>query len=291
MIPANGSGKTILNYKAREYNDLIMNNFWQRSITGFIFVVAVVIGLLWHPLAYVFIFALVVVLGMYEFIKMINGLDVKVRVFWSFAIGVFLYLSSFLVFYTQLPVRWLIVIVPLVGGVFLTELYFKNKNSLLNIATTLIVPLYVALPFSFLHHLAFFNGTYSFELLLGFFLMIWINDSGAYLVGSLFGRRKLFPRVSPAKSWEGAIGGFILTIIMSVIGFELTNILTLLDWLVIGSFVSILGTYGDLIESMLKRSVNIKDSGRVLPGHGGVLDRFDAVFFSAPAVSCYLLFC
>jgi phosphatidate cytidylyltransferase len=268
-----------------------MSNFLQRTITGLFFVIAIVAGLWWHPMAYMTIFAIVVLLGMYEFIRMIEGLDAKVRVFWAMTIGMFLYLSSFFIFYADLQLRWLTVMVPLVGGVFLSELYFKNKNSLLNIATTLIVPLYVALPFSFLHHLAFFGGEYSYEILLGFFLMIWGNDSGAYLVGSLFGRRKLFPSISPAKSWEGAVGGFVFTIGISALNYYLMGRLELIDWLVIGGLVSVLGTYGDLIESMLKRSVNIKDSGRVLPGHGGVLDRFDAVFFSAPAVSCYLLFC
>jgi len=267
-----------------------MSNFLQRTITGLFFVIAIVAGLWWHPLAYMTIFAIVVLLGMYEFIQMIEGLDAKVRVFWAFTIGMFLYLSSFFIFYADFHHRWLIVTVPLVGGVFLSELYLKNKNSLLNIATTLIVPLYVALPFAFLHHLAFFGGSYGYELLLGFFLMIWGNDSGAYLVGSLLGKRKLFPSVSPAKSWEGAIGGFFFTIGISTLNYYLMGRIELIDWLVIGGFVSVLGTYGDLIESMLKRSVNIKDSGKVLPGHGGVLDRFDAVFFSAPAVSCYLLF-
>lgn len=268
-----------------------MSNFWQRIITGTIFVVAIILGLWWHPLAYMSIFAVVVLLGMYEFIRMVGSLVAKVRVFWAFSIGMFVYISSFLMFFADIHPRWLIVIVPLVGGVFLSELYFKNKNSLLNIAITLIVPLYVALPFAFLHYLAFFNDVYGYELLLGFFLMIWANDSGAYLVGSTLGRRKLFPAVSPGKSWEGAIGGFIFTIIIAVISYQFLGILDMVDWLVIGSLVSVLGTYGDLIESMLKRSVNIKDSGHFLPGHGGVLDRFDAVFFSAPAVSCYLLFC
>jgi phosphatidate cytidylyltransferase len=268
-----------------------MSNFWQRTITGLFFVVAITIGLLWHPLAYMSIFALVVLLGMYEFIRMLKGQDVEIRSFWAFLIGLFFYLGSFLFFYAEIQARWLVVIVPLVGGVFLSELYFKNKNSLLNIATTLITPMYVALPFAFLHHLAFYGGTYGHQLLLGFFLMVWANDSGAYVTGSLLGRHKLFPSVSPGKSWEGAVGGFVFSLIAGFFSYYVFGILELTDWIVISSLVAILGTYGDLIESMLKRSVNIKDSGCVLPGHGGVLDRFDGVFFSAPAVSCYLLFC
>ena len=268
-----------------------MNNFWQRTITGLIVVTAIIAGLWWHPLAYMTIFAGVVMLGMYEFIRMVEGLHSRVRIFWSFAIGLFVYFGSFLIFYAHIEPRWLVIIVPLVAGTFISELYFKSKTSLLNIAATLVVPLYVALPFAFLHHLAFWGGDYSYKLLLGFFLMIWGNDSGAYLVGSLIGRKKLFPSISPAKSWEGAIGGFFFALGIAVVNFYLIGELNLQDWMVIGGIVSIMGTFGDLIESMLKRSVNIKDSGSVLPGHGGILDRFDAVFFSAPLVSCYLLFC
>ncbi len=268
-----------------------MDNFWQRTITGLIFVIAIILGIWYHPLAYMTIFGVVVMLGMYEFIRIISGVEGKVRIYWALSIGLFLYMISFLIFYGGIHLRWLVIAVPLVGGVFLSELYSKDKKSLLNIATTLLVPFYVAIPFAFLHHLAFFKGVYSYDLLLAFFIMIWANDSGAYLIGSLFGRRKLFPRISPAKSWEGAIGGFLLTILIALLSHHFLGIVDLVDWLVIGSLVSVLGTYGDLIESMLKRSVNVKDSGSMLPGHGGMLDRFDGVFFSAPAVSCYLLFC
>lgn len=268
-----------------------MSNFLQRTITGILFVLAIVIGLLWNPLAYMTIFAIVILLGTYEFIRMLRAVDVNVRLFWAITIGLSLYLGSFGFFYADMPSQWMVIIVPLVGGAFLSELYLNNKNSLLNIATTLVTPLYVALPFAFLHHLAFFGGKYNPNMLIGFFLLVWANDSGAYITGSLWGRHKLFPSVSPAKSWEGAVGGFLITILVSIASFYYLGILSLKDWIVVGGLVGVLGTYGDLIESMLKRSVNVKDSGKVFPGHGGVLDRFDGVFFSAPAVSCYLLFC
>ena len=269
----------------------IMSNFWKRALTAIVFVLAIVGGVWLHSLAYMIIFAVVVFFGMYEFIKIVEGLNTKVRTFWSMTIGIFIYIGAFLMFYSDIHPRWFVALVPLVGGVFLSELYRNNKNSLMNIAGTLIVPMYVALPFAFLHHMAFFGGQYGAELLLGFFLLIWVNDSGAYLFGSWLGRRKLFPSISPAKSWEGAVGGFFVTLVMAWGNYHLLGVIGLADWVVIGALVSVLGTYGDLIESMLKRSVNIKDSGKLLPGHGGVLDRFDAVFFSAPAVSCYLLFC
>ncbi len=268
-----------------------MSNFWQRTITGFVFVFAIIGGVWIHPLVYFLVFFSVVALGTIEFCNIIKGLEVQVRPGWALAIGLVVYLVSFSIFYLSIPNYWLLLLVPLVIGVFIAELYIPSKTTLLNLATTLLVPFYVAVPFAFLHFMAFHDGVYGWKLIMGFFLMAWINDSGAYVTGTLFGRHKLFPRISPAKSWEGAIGGFVLTLVMAWANFELWGTVSLTHWLVMGALVSVMGTYGDLIESMLKRSVNIKDSGRLLPGHGGVLDRFDAIFFSAPVVSGYLLFC
>lgn len=268
-----------------------MSNFWQRTVTGLIFVGAIVGGVWLHPLVYLLVFLLVVIAGMHEFSRIIDSLGVQVREVWALLIGLSLYVLSFLIFYLHIPDYWLLVVVPFIIGVFITELYRKSKTPILNIAATLLVPLYVAVPFAFFHFLAFFNGEYEWRLILGFFLMAWLNDIGAYVTGIMVGRHKLFPRISPAKTWEGVVGGFILTLVMAFLNFEMWGTISLVNWVVIGAIVSVLGTYGDLVESMLKRSVNIKDSGHILPGHGGVLDRFDAVFFSAPIVSCYLVLC
>jgi phosphatidate cytidylyltransferase len=115
------------------------------------------------------------------------------------------------------------------------------------------------------------------------------SDLGAYLIGVNFGKRRLFKRISPRKSWEGAIGGFVFTLIVAYFIHYFNGGLDVIHWIVIGMIVSVMGTFGDLVESMLKRSVNVKDSGSLLPGHGGVLDRFDAVIFAAPLVCGYLI--
>ncbi len=268
-----------------------MSDFWQRSITGILFVGGIVGGVWLHPLVYSLVFLGIIAVGMYEFAFIIKGLNVKVRTLWSFGIGFLVYSITFLIFYLHIPHYWLLTVIPFVIGVFISELYLNSKTTLLNIATTLLVPLYVAVPFAFLHFLAFYGGDYNWRLLLGFFLMAWLNDTGAYITGSAFGRHKLFPRISQAKTWEGAIGGFLITLGMAWLNFELWGTVSLINWLVIGTLVSVMGIYGDLVESMLKRSVNVKDSGSILPGHGGLLDRFDAVLFSAPVVSGYLLLC
>ncbi len=268
-----------------------MKNFWQRALTGIIFVLAIVGGLWWHEYSYLLIFLTVVILGMLEFIEIVKvRKPVRAQVGWALFIGIFWYVSVFYVLRGNLSARWLVFIVPLLIGVFITELYRKKESPLLNIAVTLLVPFYVALPFSFLHFLAFHHGVYNYELVLGFFILIWANDTGAYLIGVSFGKHKFFPRISPKKTWEGFFGGISFTLLAGwLISAFFIDHLNWYYWLIIALIVSVMGTLGDLVESMLKRSVNLKDSGKILPGHGGVLDRFDAVIFAAPLMVSFLL--
>ena len=159
--------------------------------------------------------------------------------------------------------------------------------------------LYIALPFSLLNVLAFQSGTegiqYVWTLPLSVFVFLWVNDAGAYICGSLLGKNKLFPRISPGKSWEGSIGGGILVMLVAVIIWHLTEQyglneagLTHLQWAGLGLVIVIFGTWGDLVESLFKRTLGIKDSGHILPGHGGMLDRFDSSLLAIPAAVVYL---
>ena len=127
-------------------------------------------------------------------------------------------------------------------------------------------------------------------ILVGYFIFTWIYDTAAYLYGRQFGKHKLFERISPKKTWEGTIAGVIVTFLSSIGLYFLVNILPLTDWLVLATIVVVFGTHGDLVESLLKRSLNIKDSGTILPGHGGILDRFDTMLISAPFVFLYFFF-
>src|SRR5690606_19281329 len=133
---------------------------------------------------------------------------------------------------------------------------------------TLMGTMYIVIPFAMLYHLGYyansdFTDTYNFQIILGFFFMLWTNDTGAYLAGKFFGKHKLFERISPKKTWEGSIGGGILTIVIaSILSIYFTN-LSLTNWIVIGIFITIFGGLGDLVESMLKRSLGIKDSGNI----------------------------
>jgi phosphatidate cytidylyltransferase len=160
--------------------------------------------------------------------------------------------------------------------------------------------IYVALPFALVNMIAFFRGQFTPVLVLSLFVFIWVNDSFAYLTGSLFGRHRLFERVSPKKSWEGFVGGNLFALaaayLMSVLDQPLSNLLVgndgaslaLWQWFVFAQIVVVFGTFGDLVESLLKRTLGVKDSGSAIPGHGGWLDRFDSLIFAAPVVACYL---
>ncbi|MCL4155446.1 UNVERIFIED_CONTAM: hypothetical protein GTU68_014602 [Idotea baltica] len=131
-------------------------------------------------------------------------------------------------------------------------------------------------------------GSYQFELVVGILLLTWASDTGGYFAGTMFGKTKLFLRISPKKSWEGFVGGTILTLLIAVAMSYYADILPLWKWLMIGVLTVTAGTYGDLVESLFKRSINIKDSGETLPGHGGFLDRFDALLLSLPFIAAFL---
>ena len=267
-----------------------MNNFLQRALTGILFVVAVLGGIWWHEYTYLFIFAVISFLGILEIKGLVKAGGVHIQTGWAIAIGLYAYIVSFFVIADSISIYWMFLLAPIIAGVFITELYRKSDTPVINIACTFFAPLYVALPFSFLHILAFYNGEYSSSLLFAFLILIWGNDTGAYLIGSTLGRHRLFERISPKKSWEGAIGGFIITLLIAFVLSKIIANFTLINWLFIGGITSIMGVFGDLTESLIKRSVNKKDSGTLLPGHGGILDRFDAVIFAAPMVCGYLIF-
>lgn len=190
----------------------------------------------------------------------------------------------------QLETRFMLLIIPLVFSVFIAELYKKNPSPFTNIAYTFTGIIYVIIPFCFFYSLGFIqdNGEYNFHLPLSFLLMLWASDTGAYLFGMKLGKTKLFERHSPKKSWEGFFGGVFTSVLVAYI---ISLFFTELSPVVLGGMAVLIvsfGTLGDLVESMLKRSLNVKDSGNILPGHGGFLDRFDGLLIAAPIVYVYL---
>ena len=178
----------------------------------------------------------------------------------------------------------------------ISELYLKKENPVLNWAYSMLSQLYIGLPFALLNVLAFHNDpasefssiSYNPILPLSIFIFLWLNDTGAYCIGSLIGKHRLFERISPKKSWEGSIGGGVVAIGVSFILAHYFPFMSMMEWAGLALAVVIFGTWGDLTESLLKRQLHVKDSGNILPGHGGMLDRFDSSLMAIPAAVVYL---
>ena len=277
-----------------------MNNFIVRTITGVLFVAVLVCSFL-RPQAMVLLFALITGLTIWEFTGLVNEREhVTVNRLISTVAGVYFFFAV-AGFSSELTPS--AVFIPyLVSIIYLmvAELYLKNEDPIHSWAYTMMAQIYIALPFSLLNTLAFHlapQGYVAYDALLplSVFVFLWMNDTGAYLCGSLLGKHKLFPRISPGKSWEGSIGGGILVIAVAVLvwyladQYQLNQLgLSAVEWAGLGLTVVIFGTWGDLVESLFKRTLGIKDSGNILPGHGGMLDRFDSSLLAIPAAVVYL---
>lgn len=276
-----------------------MKNLIIRTITGVIFVAAIVASFL-RPEAMVLLFSIVTGMTIWEFAGLVNERPgVTINRFICTVAGVyFFYAMTYFCSDLYGGAAKSVVFIPyLVTVVYLlvSELYAKQEDPINNWAYTMLSQMYIALPFSLLNVLAFTatpNGHISFNTLLplSVFVFLWVNDTGAYCVGSLLGRHKLFPRISPGKSWEGCIGGavFVLAAAYLISEYIDMGILNTLQWLGLGLVVVVFGTWGDLVESLFKRTLGIKDSGNILPGHGGMLDRFDSSLLAIPAAVVYL---
>jgi phosphatidate cytidylyltransferase len=192
--------------------------------------------------------------------------------------------------FLQFELKYLLLIVPLLFSIFIVELYKKSKIPFANIAYTFVGFIYITTPFCFFYALGFLAAgtSYSYHLPLAFLLMLWANDTGAYLFGVKIGKHRLFERHSPKKSWEGFFGGMLTSLAVSYGIARAFPEMTALAWAGMALLIAGFGTLGDLVESMLKRSLDAKDSGSFLPGHGGFLDRFDGLLMAAPVVYVYL---
>lgn len=275
-----------------------MSNLLIRSLTGVAFVAVIVFGSL-HPLSFILLFAAVTGLTVREFSANVNRYGgASVNNFINTVAGVYLFLAF--AGYCSDLVSSRAFIPYLVSVIYLpvSELYLQKPDPLKNWAYAFASQVYVALAFALLNVLAFrydpMQNLAAFEPVypLSIFFFLWTNDSGAYVVGSLLHRRfpaRLFPRISPKKSWVGSIGGGVLCLgLAGLLSVCFPGTLTTLQWLGLGLTVCVFGTWGDLVESLFKRQLGVKDSGNILPGHGGMLDRFDSSLLAIPAAVLYL---
>jgi phosphatidate cytidylyltransferase len=233
---------------------------------------------------------LIAVLCITEYYNMAKMLELRPQYATGYFISLLLIGLSFLIAKGIIPFESSILVIPILFTVFIIQLYHKHKKPIDSIGFTFLPVIHVAIPLSLMVVIGLLQGEYNYQINVGLLLMIWANDTFAYLVGISIGRNPLFPRISPKKSWEGFIGGMLATFIASQYIASYWNILSPIDWGVLSFIISITGVWGDLVESMLKRSANIKDSGGILPGHGGVLDRFDSLLMVIPFAFAYIYF-
>ncbi|MBS6328296.1 MAG: phosphatidate cytidylyltransferase [Prevotella bivia] len=277
------------------------SNFITRAIFGILFVV-VMVGSFTRPDFMVGLFAIITGLTIWEYTGLVNSIKgVSVNRLISTIAGIYFFLA---VAGIELGmVRGFVIFVPYILCVvylLVAELYLKNENPIHSWAYTMLGQMYITLPLSLINILAFGSGDAeemaepNMLLPLSIFILLWTNDTGAYCTGSLFGKHKLFPRISPGKSWEGSIGGGVLSLIVAgLIGYWANSngevqSLNIPVWIGLGLVVVVFGTWGDLVESLFKRTIGVKDSGKILPGHGGMLDRFDSSLLAIPAAVVYI---
>jgi phosphatidate cytidylyltransferase len=268
-----------------------LNNFFQRLFTG-IGYIALMIGLiLAGKYFYGILFLIITVLTLYEFYRLFDGTSYAVAKISGLAAGGLIFIISFLFFSGLAAITIGSLVILLVLFLFIAEIYGKKENPFLSLSVMILGLFYVAVPFSLSAFLVFpqSDRQYTSGILLGLLILIWLYDTGAYVFGMLLGRHRLFERISPKKSWEGAIGGTVVTIVLGYWMDFFVPSLTRIDWLVFSLLVSVLGVYGDLFESFLKRKAGVKDSGNLMPGHGGILDRMDSILFIIPASVAYLM--
>ncbi|SFG63997.1 phosphatidate cytidylyltransferase [Pontibacter chinhatensis] len=265
-----------------------LSNLNQRLIVG-VLGAAVFIGGIWFSeWTYFLLFLGLTLLGIAEFYTLVGVQGMRANKPLGLLLGGVFFTSMFLVQKDVAPGELLFLSLPLLFLVFIYEMYRKKPQPFTNIAFTITGVVYIAVPFGLLNLLGYYGEEYSWQPILGLMLLIWASDTGAYIFGKNFGKNKLFERISPGKTWEGWVGGTLVTML---VGYGLSHVFLDLEqyqWLGVSIIVGIVGVLGDLSESMLKRSLGVKDSGTLLPGHGGILDRFDSLLMVIPFVVAFL---
>ena len=271
-----------------------MKNLIIRALTGIIFVVVLISAIYIHPIFFLILFCIITGLTLWEFgglVKHYENANLQRTV--NVLGGVYLFIATFVYADGLTDGKIFLPYLLFIMLTMIAELYYKAPNPINNWAFTLFAQVYCAGSFSMLNFIGAEPGTlgimsYTPLFIMAIFIFVWLDDTGAYLVGSLIGKHKLFERISPKKSWEGSIGGGVVAIGVSFILAHYFPFMSMIEWAGLALVVVIFGTWGDLTESLLKRQLHVKDSGNILPGHGGMLDRFDSSLMAIPAAVVYL---
>jgi len=264
-----------------------LTNLQQRLIVGFVGAVAIISGVYINQWSYFLLFFAICYFSLNEFHGLINVSGVSTNKLYGITLGLMLFTISFFVvtgYFTSSAYFYFMVVVFIL---FLLELFQNNLKPFERTAYALLAVVYTALPYTLLNYAVFKSGSYNYKIIAGIFLLLWANDTGGYFGGKFFGKHKLYERISPKKTWEGSIAGLILSLSIAYGLFLVFGEFSLPFWLGLSAIIVVAGSLGDLVESQLKRSLSIKDSGSSIPGHGGFLDRFDGLIVSLPFVVIY----
>jgi phosphatidate cytidylyltransferase len=272
-----------------------MKKFLIRTATGAAFVAVLLGAILYGKTSFGILFAAVTAMSVLEFCRLINGyknttfskaLAVAGGVYLNFAVFAACHCACLSTMALFLPY------ILIVAYAFVRQLFDTRSNPLDNYAYFVLSQVYAALPFALLNLISTAGAepgtTYSWLMPISIFIFIWCNDSGAFCVGCTMGRHKMFERVSPKKTWEGFFGGVAVAVAAGIVMSRFFTIMNIWEWTGMALTVAVSGTLGDLVESSMKREMQIKDSGNILPGHGGMLDRFDSTLLAVPCVVIYL---
>lgn len=259
-----------------------------RAITGFFFIVVMVGAMLLGASVFLGFFTLLSAWCLFEFYGIVSSEDRKPNVFLGILTTSSLFITTACYSLGWLEAKFILLFIPALLAIYIQALYQKRAFPFNDIGFTILGILYVGFPFYCFTRLGYITDNFNHFLPLGFMILLWTSDTGAYLAGRSLGRNKLFERISPKKTWEGFIGGIVLAVLVSICLAHYFGTIPQWQWIVVAVIIGVFGTLGDLVESMLKRSLNVKDSGNILPGHGGLLDRFDGLLIAGPLVYLFL---
>lgn len=271
---------------------MVADNLKERTLTGIGIAIIITISIIESRFSFIFLILAINVLSLNEFYRLFFTSTLIPRKIQGIILSV-VTLSTTIFFITgAIDWRIFLVNIPFVFALFVAELYLKADNPFHNLAITFLGIICITMPLCFFSCIPFLpvgQDIYYYPITLGYFFILWAHDTIAYIIGKYFGKHKLFVRISPGKTWEGSFAGTIASLLIGWVCSFFFTIITSVNWIMIALIIVVTGTFGDLIKSLMKRSLHIKDSGTILPGHGGMLDRFDTLLGSAPFVFCYLI--
>jgi len=263
-----------------------LNNFTVRTLSGAVYAAVVIGSILLGKVAFFALFAFISSYTLFEFYRLCSRGETKPQFVLGIITSLSVYVVTFLYNQNIIDSKFFFILIPLLIMIPIVEMLQDRSHNILNIVYTIFGIAYISIPFSFLNLILSpvkqTPDLYKPEIMIGLFVIIWASDAGAYLFGRMLGKHKLIPKISPNKTWEGAIGGTLFAILISTIFFSFFDYFNTINVIGMTLITVVAGTFGDLTESLIKRFFDVKDSGKIMPGHGGLFDRFDSLLFAAP---------